>query len=58
MCIDKLDGIVKKCNNTYHSPYKMDPVHVKSSTYINFGIENNDNDPKSKVSYHVRISKK
>ena len=30
---------------------------VKSSTYFDFGIENNGKDPKFKVDDHVRISK-
>ena len=55
--IDKLDDIVNKCNNAYHSTIKMKPVDVKLSTYIDFGIENNDKDTKLKVGYHVRISK-
>ena len=33
---DKLDDIVNKYNNTYHSTIKMKPVHVKSNTYIDF----------------------
>ena len=32
--IDKLDDIVNKCNNTYHSTIKMKPVNVKSSTIL------------------------
>ena len=52
MYINKLDEIVNKCNNTYHSPVKM-----KSSAYIDFGKENNNKDPKFKVGDHVRISK-
>ena len=32
--IDKLDDIVDKYNNTYHSIIKMKPIDVKSSTYI------------------------
>ena len=35
----------------------MNPVDVKDTTYINFGKEVNDKDPKFKVSDHVRISK-
>ena len=27
--IDKLDDIVNKCNNTYHSTIKMKPVDLK-----------------------------
>ena len=32
--IDKLDDIVKKYNNSYHSTIKMKPVDEKSNTYI------------------------
>ena len=32
--IDKLDDIVNKFNNTYHSTIKMKPVDVQSNTYI------------------------
>ena len=31
--IDRLDDIVNKCNNTYHSAIKMKPVDVKSNTF-------------------------
>ena len=55
--IDKLDDIVNKYNNTYYSTIKMQPADVKSRIYINFGIKNNDKDPKTKVVDHVRISK-
>ena len=34
--IDKLDDIVKKYNNTYHTSIKMKPVDVKNNTYIDF----------------------
>ena len=47
--IDKLDGIVNKYNNTYHSTIKMKPVDVNSSTYINFNKENNKEDLKFKA---------
>ena len=36
--IDKLDDIVNKHNNPYHSTIKMKPVDVKSSIYIDFCI--------------------
>ena len=39
--IDKLADIVNKYNSTY-SATKLKPVDVKSSTYIHFGVENND----------------
>ena len=32
--IHKLDDIVNKYNNTYHSTTKMKPVDVKPSTHI------------------------
>ena len=50
--IDKLDDIVNKYNNTYHSTIKMKPVDVKSSTYID-----SSKDPKFKIGDFVRISK-
>ena len=34
--MNKLDDIVNKYNNTYHSTIKMKPFSVKSNTYINF----------------------
>ena len=55
--IDKLDDIVNKYNNTYHSTIKMKPVDVKSNTYIDFSEEVNDKNPKSKIADNVRISK-
>ena len=57
MCIDKLDDILNKYNNTYHSTIKMQPVDVKSSTYIDSSKEINDKDPKFKIGDIVRISK-
>ena len=57
MYIDKLDDIVNKYSNTYHSTIEMKPVNLKSSIYLDFGIENNDKDPKFKVGDYVRISK-
>ena len=35
----------------------MKSVHVQSSTYINFGIKNYEEDPKFKVTDQVRLSK-
>ena len=35
----------------------MKPIDVKDNTYIDFGKEVNDNNPKFKVGDHVRISK-
>ena len=55
--IDKLDNIVNEYNNTKHRTTKMKPIDVKDNTYIDFGKEVNDKDPKFKVGDHVRISK-
>ena len=54
--IDKLDGIVNKCNNTY-SAIKMKPVDVISNTCFDSSEEVNDKDPKCKIGDIVRISK-
>ena len=56
-CIDKLDDVVNKYNNTYPSTIKMKPVDVKSRTYIDFDKKNNKEDPKLKVGDLVTISK-
>ena len=55
--IDKLNDIVRKYNNTYHTSIKMKRVDVKDNTYIDFKKESNDKDPKFKVGDHVRVSK-
>ena len=57
MYIDKLDDIINKYSNAYHSTIKMKPVDVKSNTYINSSKEINDKDPKFKIGDIVRISK-
>ena len=54
--IDKLDEIVNKYNNAYHSTNKMKPVDVKSNTYIESSKEINDKNPKFKIGDNVRIS--
>ena len=38
--ISKLDGLVNKCNNTYHRTIEMKSFDLKASTYIGFSIEN------------------
>ena len=55
--IDKLDDIVNKVSNTYHSTIKMKPVDVKPNTYISSSKEINDKYPKSQIGDIVRISK-
>ena len=52
--IDKLDDIVNEYNNIKH---RVTPIDVKDNTYIDFGKEVNDNDPKFKVGNDVGISK-
>ena len=56
MYIDKLDDIVNKYNDTYHSTIKTKPL-VKSSTYIDSSKEINNKDPKFKIVDIVRILK-
>ena len=55
--IDKLDNIVSKYSNTYHSTIKLKHVDVKWNTYIDSSKEINSKDPKFKVDDIVRISK-
>ena len=57
MYIGKLDDIVNKHKNAYHSTIKMKPADVKSSKYIDFNKKNNKEDSKIKVGNHVRIPK-
>ena len=54
---DKVDDIVNKYNNRYHSTIKMKPLDVKSNTFTNSSKEINDKDPKFKIDDIVRISK-
>ena len=44
--IGNVADIVMECNNIYHTTLKMQPIDVKSSTYIQFDAENNDEDPR------------
>ena len=54
---DKLDDIVDKYNNTYHSTIKMKHADVKSNTYIDFSKDYKEKDPKFKNGDAVRVSK-
>ena len=36
MYIYKLDDVVRKYNNTYHTSIKLKPIDVKDNTYIDF----------------------
>ena len=55
--IGKLNVIVNKYNNTYHTTIKRKPIDVKDNTYINTDKEINYKDPKFKVGNYVRTSK-
>ena len=60
MYIDKLDDLVNKYNNRYHSTTKttkMKYIDVKSSTYIDSNNEINDQDPKPDFGDVFRKSK-
>ena len=56
MYIDKVDAIVNKYNNAYHSIIKMKTANVKDNTNIYFDKKNNKEDPKLKNGDHIRIS--
>ena len=56
MYIDKLENIVSKYNNTYHSTVTVKPVDGKL-THINCSKEINGEDTKFKIGDIVRISK-
>ena len=57
MYIDKLDNIVHKYNNTYHSTIKLKLVDEKSNTFFDSKKEINNKGPKYKIGDIVRISK-
>ena len=45
MYIAKTDNIVNKYNKRYHSTIKIKLADLKSSTFIDSGIEDNGKDP-------------
>ena len=49
--------IVNKYNNTHHRTIRINPVDVKSGTYIVSSKEHNDKDPKFKIGDIAKISK-
>ena len=55
--IDKLDDIVNKYNNTYHSAIKIKSVGVELITHIESIKEIYYQDPKFKIDGIVKISK-
>ena len=54
VCIDKLDDIASKYNNTYHRTIRNKPFDTKSNAYINSSKEIKDKDFKFKKSGIVR----
>ena len=54
--IDKLHDIVNKYNN-HHRTIKIKPADVKSSTFIDFNVENNNKYPEIELGDHGRILK-
>ena len=54
VCIDKLDDIANKYNNTYNRTIRNKPVDTKSNAYINSSKEIKDKDSKFKKSGIVR----
>ena len=40
----------------YHRTIKIKPVDIELNKYIEFGVENNDKNPKFKVYYHAKTS--
>ena len=49
--------IVTEYNNTYQRTIKMKHANIKSVTYTDCVVENNDKDSKLKHDDHVKISK-
>ena len=49
VCIDNLADIVNEYKNTYQRTFKVKHVDVKSSAYTDFGVKNNEKNPKFKV---------
>ena len=47
--VNKFANIANKNYNTYHSAIKMNPFDVKTSKHLDFGMGNNDKDPKFKI---------
>ena len=53
--INKLDGIVNKCNNTRHSTIKMNSIDVKAKTYIDSSKKIYDKDFNLKLMINIKI---
>ena len=57
MYIDKLVDIVNEYNNTYHRTIKMKLINLKSNTFIDFGLENDEKDSKLVIVDPARMYK-
>ena len=57
MYIHKLNDKVNKYKNIYPNTIKIKPVDVTLGIYTDFKKENHKEDPKFKVSDHVRMQK-
>ena len=55
MYIDKLDDMLNRYNNKYHSAIKMKPVDVNPDMCVEYNKENNKEGSKFKVGDHARI---
>ena len=54
---DKLYDIRDKYHNVYHRAIKMKSIDINSSTYVGFGVENNNKNPKFEAGERARVSK-
>ena len=55
MYIGKLDDMLNRYNNKYHSAIKMKPVDVNPDMCVEYNKENNKEGSKFKVGDHIRI---
>ena len=57
MYIDKLVDIVNEYNNTYHRTIEMKLINLKSNTFIDFGLGNDEKDSKLVIVDPARMYK-
>ena len=57
ICVNVLDDIVNKYNNTVHKAIKMKPIDVTSYSYAEYNEDSNKRNSKFKVGDHVIMSK-
>ena len=55
--IDKLDYIINRYNNTYHSTTNIKHSDVNPNRYIDFNVEKNERDSNLELGDHAVISK-